>query len=118
MCGLITIHADVTDLCARNECGQAGYHAEAGTKDRHDSELTARQHLDVCGLDWRFKLDGLRRKVRQGLEAHQHRDLLNELTELVGSGVLITQKGDLVRKQRVVHDVYICSKIMFHSKLL
>ena len=92
MCGFITVHADMTDLGTRNQCSETGDHAEASTKNRNNGKLTASQHFNICCLNRCIKLDGLRRKVRQCLEAHQHRDFFDELTELVRSGVLITQK--------------------------
>ena len=61
-------------------------------------------HLDV------YKRQ-LQRKITEGLIAHQHGNLLNEGTELIGSCGFIAQNGNLVLNQRVVKYHYVIQDV-------
>ena len=100
--GFVAVQTDVTYLSGGNQRESALHHAETGSHDRYESDLSAADDLGVGKREGSFDLNFLQRKVAGSLVAHEHRDLLNQLAELLGTGVLVPQQGYLVLNQRVV----------------
>ena len=95
----------MTDLGSRNERGHALYHAQTCTQDRDECQLMTGYDLGLCHADRGLHLDLLQGKVTGRLVADEHCGLGNQLTELLGTGVLIPHQRDLVLDQRMVDDM-------------
>ena len=88
----------------RRERGRAVDHAEPRAQNGDEGDLAAGDHVELADTDGRFDLDLLHRHVAGGLIAHQHGDLVGQLAELLGTGVLVAQERDLVLDERMVHN--------------
>ena len=104
---LIAVQADVADLGHRHEGMQALDHAHARTQDGHDGELAAAHLLGRHLADRRLNIFVLKGKVPGHFIAHQQRDLLEQLAEILGTGLLVTHDGQLVLDHRVVDNMYL-----------
>ena len=100
----VTEHADVADLCGRDELQDAVDHAKACAKDGNDGHLTAGEFVRVAGADGRLDELRLQRQVSRGFVALEHGELGNQLTEFVRTGVLVSQNGEFMLDERMVGD--------------
>ena len=98
----VAVQTDVTDLGNGHEGEQTVHHAEACTQDRHDRQLLAgdalARHLLEGGLD----LVVLNRQVARDLVAHQHRDLVEQFAEVLGTGLGLAHNRQLMRDQGMI----------------
>ena len=62
-----------------------------------------------AGLERRGDLHRLEREVARRLVALEHRELADEVAELLGARRLVTQDGDLVLDHRVIDDGHACA---------
>ena len=95
----------MSNLSDRNEAQKTVDHAETRAEYRNDCEFLTgdglRDHLGDRGLD----LDVLEREVAGDLIAHEHRDLVEQLAEILRAGLLAAHDGQLVCDQRMVDNV-------------
>ena len=99
---VLAIDPDVTDPRRRDELRDPLDHAEPGAQDRHQGELLARHPHPPHPLERRLHLGGLERQVFGHFVRHQHGDLVHQLLEVLGRGVLVAQDGELVLDQGVI----------------
>src|SRR5690606_23074246 len=103
---LIAGHAQEANLCGWNQTGHAFEHAQTSTQDWHyqrgwlgdggtDSGGNRSLHLDAFGLH-----------LASGLIRQQRDQLISQLAENGGWGVLITKNRNLVCHQWVVDYLY------------
>jgi len=92
----------MTHLGRRNQSQCAVHHAKSGTHNRNKSDLSATDDVGIRKPERSFDLNLLERKITGSLIAHEHRDLLNQLAEFLGTCVLVPQQGNLVLNQRVI----------------
>ena len=92
MCGLVTIHADVADLCSRDKAHNAVNHAKTASEHGNESYLNARKHACLCDAERSLDIHLLCRKISQCLIAHKHGSLGNQLSELLGACIDISHK--------------------------
>ena len=102
--GLVAVQADEADLCGGQQGQHTVQHTHACAQDGHQSQLAASQNLGLCHGDGRLDLDLFQRQVTGGFVAQQGRDLANEVTELLGAGLLVAKQADLVLQQGMLND--------------
>jgi hypothetical protein len=100
----VAVEADVGDAGGGDQLQHPVQHAHARAQDGGEDQLLAgdggRLHGDQRGLD----LDQVERQVAGDLVADQAADLLEQLAEALGGGVLLPHQGQLVLHQRVADD--------------
>src|SRR3989441_5481235 len=99
---VLAVDADVADARRGDELRDALDHAESRAQDRHEGELLSRHPDPPHPLERGFHLRGLEREVLRHLIRHEHGDLVHQLLEVLGRGVLISQDRELVLDQRVI----------------
>src|SRR5438445_736404 len=113
---VLAVDPDVPDARRRNELGDPFHHPEAGPQDRHQRELLPSHPDALHRLQGGLDLDGLERQVFRDLVRHQHRDLVDELLEVTGRGVLVPQNRKLVPDQGVVEHREVGELAMGHGR--
>ena len=101
---LVAVQADEAHLCSGQQGQHTVQHTHACAQDGHQSQLAASQHLGLCHGDGCFDLHLFQRQVTGRFVAQQGRDLANEVTELLGTGLLVAQNAQLVLQQRMLND--------------
>ena len=101
----IAVHADVANAGRRNHVDDAVEHAEAGAQDWHDADFLAGEHLLLALADWCLDLDFPEREVTRDLVGHEHRDLLEQLAEILRTRFLHAHDREFMLDQRVVNEV-------------
>ena len=101
---LVAVQADKADLCSGQQGQHTVQHTHACTQDGHQSQLAACQHLGLCHGDGGLDLDLLHGQVTGGLVAQQGCDLADQITELLGTGLLVAQDAQLVLQQGMLND--------------
>ena len=101
---LVAVQADEAHLCSGQQGQHTVQHTHAGAQDGHQSQLAACQHLGLCHGDGGLDLDLLHGQVTGGLVAQQGCDLADQITELLGTGLLVAQNAQLVLQQGVLND--------------
>ena len=101
---LVAVQADEAHLCSGQQGQHTVQHTHACAQDGHQSQLAASQHLGLCHGDGCFDLHLFQRQVTGRFVAQQGRDLANEVTELLGAGVAVTQQADFVLDQGMVNN--------------
>ena len=101
---LVAVQADEAHLCGGQQGQHTVQHTHACAQDGHQSQLAASQHLGLCHGDGCFDLHLFQRQVTGRFVAQQGRDLANEVTELLGAGLLVAQNAQLVLQQRMLND--------------
>ena len=91
----------------------AVHQAKAGPEDGHHGKLLARQRRRVHLADRRFDVLGGHGQVAGCLVGDEHADLTDQLAEILDAGVLVAHDGELVRYQRMIHNVDMGAKIVF-----
>ena len=81
-------------------------HAKARPEDGDHGQLLVGQHLEGRLGDGGLHLHLLQRQVPGDLVAHQHGELAHQLTEGLGAGLLVAEKGQLVLYERMVDHGY------------
>ena len=100
----IAVHADMSDLGARDQLLKAFDHAEARAKDRDDRQLFACQALSGRLADRGLDIDILENQVSRRFIAFKHCNLGNDRSEITGSGLFVADKTDFMLDQRVIHN--------------
>ena len=98
----VPVQADVADLGGGDQIHHGVHHAEARPQHGNDGQLLAGEHPAFGGTDGSLHLHLHGRQVPGGLIAHQAGDFTHQFTELLGSGVLITQDCQFVLDQGMV----------------
>lgn len=103
---LIAVESDMSHLGHRNERQHPVQHTHTGTKYRHNSQFAAR-NLRGTHLAYRsfYFLVG-QRQIPRDFIPHKQGNLSKQLSEILGSGVLVPHNGQLVLNHWVVDDVY------------
>ena len=101
---VVAVQADEADLSGGQQGQHTIQHTHAGAEDRHQRQLAACQHLGLCHGDGSLDLHLFQRQVTGRFVAQQGRDLANEVTELLGAGLLVAQNAQLVLQQRMLND--------------
>ena len=101
---LVAVQADEAHLCSGQQGQHTVQHTHACAQDGHQSQLAASQHLGLCHGDGRLDLHLFQRQVTGRFVAQQGCDLANEVTELLGAGLLVAQNAQLVLQQRMLND--------------
>ena len=104
----VAVKADVTDSGGGNEGQNAVNHAESGSENRNKGELLARKSLSGHSGNGSLNFNILERKISCCLIAHEHRYLAHESAELFGSGVLVSEDGQLMLDKRMICYCYVC----------
>src|SRR5438094_4421920 len=99
---VLAVDTDVADACRGDELRDTLDHAEPRAQDRHEGELLPGHPDSPHPLERRFHLRGLERQVLGHLVRHEHGDLVHELLEVPGGGVLVPENRELVLDQRVI----------------
>src|ERR1041385_3341197 len=94
----------VPDPGRRDELADPLDHAEAGPEDRHQGELLPGDSTGGGTLERRLDLHRLGLEMAGGLIGHQHRDLRDQLLEILDRRGLVPEDGELVLDQRVLED--------------
>ena len=100
----VAVQADVTHAGCGNQLGHGFHHAQASAQDRHDTQLLAGQLTGRALADGGLDLYLLGGQVAGHLVHHQHGDLVEQLAELLGAGILAAHDGQLVLDQGMVKD--------------
>ena len=100
----VAVQADVTNPCGGDQLGHGFHHAQARTQNRHDAQLLAGQLTGRALADGGLDLHLLGGQVAGHLVHHQHGDLVEQLAELLGAGILAAHDGQLVLDQGMVKD--------------
>jgi len=101
---VITVEPDVAHARRWNQPQDPLHHAEAGAQDGDEGELLAANRPAAGGLEWRVDGHRFEGEIPGGFVGHEHRDLVDQLLELLGGCGAIAQQRELVAHQRVVHD--------------
>jgi hypothetical protein len=100
----ITVHTDVSDSCGREEFKNAVYHSETSPKDRYEGNGSISEDLEGCSCDRSFDLLVDEGEILGHFIDHQFCQLIGQLTEILGVGVLVSHKRELVLDQRMFED--------------
>ena len=114
----VTIHAQVANARSGNKLQKAVHHAKASTQNGNDGEFLACDALTRHDLEGSLYLHVLQRKVAQSLVALKNRQLSHELAEILGWSVSVSQKGELVLHQRMVHHMQAAGIVVGHGSSL
>ena len=102
---LVAVHTDVTDAGGGDHTQYAVHQTQTGTEDGDHHKLAARQGGRVHLADGSLDVLGGQGQVTGGLVGDEHSDLRYQLPEILDAGVLVAHDGQLMRHQRVVHDM-------------
>jgi hypothetical protein len=102
--GLVALHAQVTDACAREQAQEAVDHAEPGAQHGHDGDLGLQA---APGRRLQRRVDGVlhRRQIARGLDGEDRRGLAERLAEGPVRGRRVAQDRQAVVEDGVLHDV-------------
>ena len=107
---MIAVKADVAHLSGRDKREDALHHAEAGAQNRHKRQFPPGDDARDGFAHGRLDLRLFQRKIAGGLIAHEHGDLTDELAEFLRARLFLSQVGQLVLNQRMIHHKY----LVFH----
>ena len=101
---LVAVQANKTDLGGGQQGEHTVQHTHTSAEDGHQSQLAACQHLGLCHGDGGLDLHLFQRQITGSLVAQQGGDLAYQITELLGTGLLVAQNAQLVLQQGVLND--------------
>ena len=101
---LVAVQADEAHLGGGDQGQHTVQHAHAGPQDGYQGQFAAGQDLGLGHGDGGLDLDLLQGQIPGGLVAQQGGDLAHQVTELLGTGLLVAQQADLVLQQGVLND--------------
>ena len=107
---LVAEHTDVADTGRRNHAQNAVDQSKTGAQNGHDCNFLTGQRRLLRRADRRFDRLGGERQITGGLIGDEHPDLADQLPEILDAGVFIAHDRQLVRDERMIHDVYVFSK--------
>ena len=96
-----------------NNLGRQIDKAEARAQDGNDGKLLARQRRRVHLADRRFDVLGGHGQVAGCFVGDEHADFADQLAEILDAGVLVSHDGELVRHQRMIHNVDMGTEFVF-----
>ena len=117
MCLRISVKADMTDLCRRNQRCDTVYHTKSGTKYRHNCQLLSGDHWGFTFLDRSFNFHILQWKISQCLISHKDCNFFDQFTELICSCIFVTKHRNFVLDQRMIHNKYVFHVFLHYHSL-
>ncbi len=115
----VTEHADMADTGGRDHAQDAVDQAEASAQDGHDSDLLTGERRLLRRADWGLHGLGGEGQIAGRFVGDEHTDLADQLAEVLDAGVLVAHDRQLMRNERMIHNMYVFSKCFrAHDDLL
>ena len=93
---MVPIESDVPDARRRHKSKNSLDHSKSGTEDRDEGQLLSADVPARSLLERSAHLSWLETQLAGGFVGHEHRDLIDELLEALGLGLLVAQNRQLV----------------------
>ena len=98
----IAVDADVTDLGGGHQAEHTVDHTQTGSQNGNNSGLLAGDHGAHGGLQRSFDGDVFQRHILEGFIADHHGNFVDDGTELIGAGGLLSDDGELMFDQGMI----------------
>ena len=103
----------MTDTGGRNHAQNAVDQTETCAQDGNNREFLTGKRRRVHLADRRFDVLGGHGQVAGCFVGDEHADFADQLAEILDAGVLVTHDGELVRHQRMIHNVDMGTEFVF-----
>ena len=105
VCYRITVKSYVSDFRRRNQCENTVYHSKTCTENRNNCQFLSCDHRCHTGFNRSFYFYILYRKITKSFVSHKDSNFFYQFTEFICSCILVSQHGDFVLDQRMIHDI-------------
>ena len=98
----VAVKTDVTDLSSRNHRQHAVEHTDTSAQDWNERQFSAGNDFGLCQSNRSFDFNLFERQVAGSFIAHQHGYFADQFAEFLGTGVFVSQQGNLVLDEWVI----------------